>query len=822
MKKNVSGIAIPKELKKADILHLYEKMVLLRRFESTARDLYKKGIWPGFIHLYIGEEATAVGVCANLNDDDWITSTHRGHGHALAKGVPVNLVMSELFGKATGCCGGRGGSMHLYYPSVGLLGTNGLVAGGIPMAVGTGLGAKTCGSKQVGVAFFGDGASNHGAFLESMNFAAVQKIPIIFVCENNLYATATPISSATANTEIATKAAAFGLPGVAVDGYDVIAVYKAVKDAVERARRGDGPTLIESKTYRWCGHHEGDPVFGTYRTEDELNAWKARCPIKTFRSRLIDELGFKMSQLDAVDKRIEKEINDAVEFGFASPDPDPALIHEYTYCEPINPEQPVTLTTGSKSQTWLDAVRDGIAEEMRREEKIIYLGEGIGERAGCFAQTKGLWEEFSGRRVIDTPICELAFTGACIGAAAVGSPAIADLMFADFLFDTGNQLVQQAAKLCYMSNGQVNVPLVVRAAGGMIKNAGAHHSGMYYPVWSHIPGLIVVVPSSPAEAKGLMKSAIRTKNPVVFIEHKAMFASRGEVPVGEYLIPLGQANVVREGSDITLVSCGLLVQKSVEAAEQLQTKGISCEIIDLRTIVPLDMETIVKSVSKTGHLLIVDEAWSMFGVGAEIAASMMEQGFDELDAPIGRLHTERVSFPFSPSLENAVAVTVEKIIAAVKSVRGGVAPVPCLPMVNISTSISAPAPISVPASPPKQPAISVPVSAPTPSTMAAPPAAPVQKPEAQEKSPAQDSTALPGEIPITVPNVDLTVEEVMVVRWLKQPGDQVKAGEIVVEVESSKALMEIETPAVGILSRILQKENAVVPLGQSLGMIAEK
>ncbi|MDD5727913.1 MAG: pyruvate dehydrogenase complex E1 component subunit beta [Victivallales bacterium] len=804
MKKNIGGTKIPKELKKTDLLQLYEKMVLLRRFESTAQDLYKKGVWPGFIHLYIGEEATAVGVCANLNDDDWITSTHRGHGHALAKGVPVNLVMAELFGKVTGCCGGRGGSMHLYYPPAGLLGTNGLVAGGIPLAIGAGLGAMTRGSQQVGVAFFGDGASNHGAFLESMNFAAVRKIPVIFVCENNLFATATPIRNATANTEIATRAAAFGLPGVAVDGYDVIDVYQAVKTAVERARRGEGPTLIESKTYRWCGHHEGDPVFGTYRTEKELNAWKERCPIKTFHRRLVEEVGVREKELDAIDARIEQEITTAVAFGNASADPDPALIHKYNYCEPINPQIAIPAETGFIQQTWLEAVRDGIAEEMRQDPRIIYLGEGIGERCGCFAHTKGLWEEFGGERVIDTPICELAFTGACTGAAATGSPAIADLMFADFLFDTGNQLVQQAAKLHYMSNGQVKVPLVVRAAAGMIKNAGAHHSGMYYPVWGHIPGLIVAVPSSPAEAKGLMKSAIRTQNPVVFLEHKAMFAARGPVPAGEYLIPLGCAKLVREGSDLTLVSCGLLVQRCVDAAEQLETQGLSCDVIDLRTIVPLDIETIVTSVSKTGRLLIVDEAWSMFGVGAEIAASMMERAFDELDAPVGRLHTERVSYPFSPSLESAVAVTVDKIIAAAWSVRNGTAPVPYLPSVDTAAFVPAPAPESGPAKPAASPPATVPAAIAPPRARPAVPAIP------------------PGEVPITVPNMDLTVEEVMVVRWLKQPGDPVTAGEVVVEVESSKALMDIEAPASGILARILQTENAVVPLGQILGLIAEK
>jgi 2-oxoisovalerate dehydrogenase E1 component len=229
---------IPTGIGKQEMLDLYARMVLIRRFETKAQELYKQGLWPGFIHLYLGEEAVAAGVCANLRKNDWITSTHRGHGHTLAKGVPVREVMAELYGKASGCCGGRGGSMHMFAPSVGLLGTNGIVAGGVPLAVGAALSARVRGTDQVAVAFFGDGASNHGAFLESLNFAAVQKLPVIFVCENNLYATQTALTRTTLNTRIATKGPAFGCPGVTVDGNDVLAVWQAARDAIARARAG--------------------------------------------------------------------------------------------------------------------------------------------------------------------------------------------------------------------------------------------------------------------------------------------------------------------------------------------------------------------------------------------------------------------------------------------------------------------------------------------------------------------------------------------------------------------------------------------------------
>ena len=262
------------------LLHLYEQMLLLRRFESVAQIACRKGETPGFLHLYIGEEATAVGVCAHLRPTDWITSTHRGHGHALAKGMDPNILMAELFGKRDGCCGGRGGTMHLYDRSVGLFGTNGIVAAGISHAVGVGMSARAQGRDDIGVAFFGDGAINHGGFHEALNFAGIQRAPVVFVCENNLYATATPLKIATLNPEIATRAAAYGIPGVAVDGNDVLAMYEAMREAVHRARRGDGPTLIEAKTYRTVGHHEGDPVTGTYRTQAEVDDGLQRDPFR--------------------------------------------------------------------------------------------------------------------------------------------------------------------------------------------------------------------------------------------------------------------------------------------------------------------------------------------------------------------------------------------------------------------------------------------------------------------------------------------------------------------------------------------------------------
>jgi 2-oxoisovalerate dehydrogenase E1 component len=303
-----------------DLLGLYRAMVLLRRFELTAQDLYRRGSIPGFIHLYVGEEAVAAGVCANLRPEDYVTSTHRGHGHALAKGVPPREVMAELWGRSTGCSRGRGGSMHLYDPDHGLLGTNGLVAAGIPIAAGAALAAKLRGEGQVAVSFFGDGAVNHGAFHEGLNLASAWNLPAVFVCENNLYATETPFAIATRNQDVSSRGAAYGMRSAAVDGNDVEAVWTAAAEAVHAAREAKGPALLECRTYRVLGHHEGDPGTG-YRTKDEVESWKRRCPIARAKTRLVEQALVSDSELRAVEAEVESTIADAVSFADASPWP---------------------------------------------------------------------------------------------------------------------------------------------------------------------------------------------------------------------------------------------------------------------------------------------------------------------------------------------------------------------------------------------------------------------------------------------------------------------------------------------------------------------
>jgi pyruvate dehydrogenase E1 component alpha subunit len=310
---------------------LYKGMLELREFELRVQQLYRDAKLPGFVHLYIGEEAVATGVCAHLRPDDLIYSTHRGHGHALAKGVPAREVMAELWGKATGCSGGRGGSMHMYAPEYGFMGTNGIVGGGIPLATGSALSAQLRKSGQVVIAFFGDGAVNSGSFHESVNIGGIWNLPVVYVCENNLFATETAFHRATKNTSVASRATAYGIVGVEVDGNDVMAVYQAAGTAIDKARSNGGPTLIECKTYRTVGHHEGDP--GTdYRTKDEVESWKRRCPIKTFRDRVLASGQAAPAQLEEINRSVEQWLEDAVEFARTGPDPDPNSVLDHIFC----------------------------------------------------------------------------------------------------------------------------------------------------------------------------------------------------------------------------------------------------------------------------------------------------------------------------------------------------------------------------------------------------------------------------------------------------------------------------------------------------------
>lgn len=647
-------------------LALYRQMAMIRRCEEQLAKSHQRGLIHGACHTYVGQEAVAVGVSAHLRRDDVVFSTHRGHGHALAKGMPPRELIAELFGRATGCSRGRGGSMHLFAPEIGMMGTSGIVGPCILQAAGAGYSFQLLKTDRVAVAYFGDGAVNNGAFHEGLNLAAIWKLPVLFVCENNGYATEVPFAYAAGNPTVAGRGASYGLPGIAVDGNDVLAVRDVAGEAVRRARTGGGPTLIECRTYRTRPHAEGMGDFG-YRTRDEVDEWKRRDPIHRLRGVMVG-IHVAAQELDAIDAEVAAEVERAHTDAERDPNPDPATAATHVFAHassvPGSPPGP-----GIRTITYMQATLEALSAEMERNPAIFVLGEGIGVRGGNFKTTAGLFEKHGPVRLRDTPIAERGFVGLAGGAAMTGTRPVVDFMFADFVLDGIGEIVNQIAKIQYMSSGRIRMPIVLRGCIGIGHSAATHHSGSYYAMYAQFPGLRVVVPSNAYDAKGLLHHALRGDDPVLFLEHRELLATKSAVPEADYEIPFGQAAVVREGTDVTVVALAVMVGRAVQAAEKLATEGISVEVIDPRTVAPLDTDTIARSVAKTGRFLIVDEAFGPCGVGAEIAAQLADLAFDDLDAPIRRLNGVFTPTPYSPPLEAAVTLSVDAVVEALRNLH---------------------------------------------------------------------------------------------------------------------------------------------------------
>jgi 2-oxoisovalerate dehydrogenase E1 component len=648
-------------------LQLYRTMLTIRMVEEHLAKSHQRGLIHGACHTYVGQEAIATGVCAHLRNEDAIFSTHRGHGHALAKGMEPGQLMAELFGRETGCSRGRGGSMHLFAPEIGMMGTSGIVGPCILQAAGAGYTSRIMKTGNVGVAFFGDGASNNGAFHEGLNMASIWKLPVLFVCENNQYATEVAFEYSAGNSSVAARGAAYGIASIEVDGNDVLAVEAAAREAVQRARSGGGPTLLECKTYRTRPHAEGMGDFG-YRTREEVEHWKTRCPIARFRERLLDEKRATAEEIDAVDEEVTALTEAAHQFaeGSAYPLAESATDHVYAVTSKAPLRDAPADSPKTRELTFMKATLEALTEEMAHNPKIFVMGEGIGVRGGNFATTSGLFAIHGEERLRDTPICERGFVGLAGGAAMTGTRPVVDFMFADFVLDSVGEIINQIAKMQYMSSGRLKMPVLMRGCIGIGHAAATHHSGSYYSMYAHFPGLRVVVPSSPRDAKGLLKTALTCDDPVLFLEHRELMSVKGPVPEEEYFIDFGQAAVVREGTDVTVVALALMVHKVLAACETLATEGISVELIDPRTVAPLDVDTIIRSVAKTGRLIIVDEDFAHCGIGAEIAAQLADRGFDELDAPIRRLNGKASPTPYSPTLEAAVVPNAETIAQAIR------------------------------------------------------------------------------------------------------------------------------------------------------------
>jgi 2-oxoisovalerate dehydrogenase E1 component len=646
------------------LLQIYTTMRRIRAFENRTDELFKKGIVKGTAHSYVGEEAIASGVCAALNEGDYIASYHRGHGHCIAKGADLDRMMAELFGRKDGYCQGLGGSMHIADMDLNILGANGIVGAAMPLSTGAALATKLRGTNQVAVAFFGDGASNQGIFHESLNLAAVWKLPMIFVCENNQYALTTSYRNTTAVAQVAQRAASYDIPGITIDGNDAVEVHLTVLEALERARAGEGPTLIEAMTYRW-GQHSLRTNLQDPRPKKEVDSWLERDPIKQMENRLLSKKVVSKKDIKAISDATNTEIEGAVRFALKSEEPDMTVMLNSVYAPHKNHIEPGS--TGNRTLSFVDALNEALHQEMAQDERVFLMGEDVGLTGGLFQVSRGLMDRFGEARVRDTPISEATFVGCGVGAAIAGMRPIVELQIFDFVALTMDMLVNQAAKFRFMLGGKPTVPLVIRGPQGGGIRLAAQHSQSLEAWFTHVPGLVVVAPSTAYDAKGLLVAAIRDDNPVVFLEQKLLYLTQsGPVPEELYAIPLGKADVKREGTDVTIVATLGMVPRALGAAVVLEREGISVEVVDPRTLQPLDEETILASVRKTNRLLVVHEAWVKGGFGAEVAAMVVDKAFDYLDAPIARLGAPHTPMPYNDRLELEVIPSQDRIVAAVR------------------------------------------------------------------------------------------------------------------------------------------------------------
>ena len=662
------------------LLAAYAKMTLIRQLEDRVAVLYRDGDVPGFVHTSVGQEAVAVGALLHARPDDVITSTHRGHGHVLAKGLSPRRMLAELMGREDGACHGRGGSMHVADPAIGIFGANGIVGAGLPIAVGAAHALRRRGAGQVAIAFFGDGAIAAGAFHEAVNLAALWQLPVAFVCENNGFSEFSRASDQHP-VPVESRAAGYGIPFRRAAGNDVADVADVMEAVLAEIRAGRGPYLVEAVTVRVRGHYEGDPQ--RYRDPSEVADAKREDPLIIARKRLAD-LGVDPARADELDREAAAELADAERFARASAVPDPATLLDFV----IKPRLRPTAATPRSSAGAGSAdsgpgagpiapaaplsvariIRQALQDAMADDERVFLAGIDVGG-GNVFGLTRGLKDRWP-ERVLDTPISETAIMGLAVGSAMAGLRPVVELMYLDFLGVCLDQILNQAAKLRFMTGGAVTLPLVIRTQFGSGRSSGSQHSQSLEALLAHIPGLTVAMPGDGADYYGLLRTAIEDDNPVVFIENRLLYDGKTSPPPATHRVPFGQARIVRPGADLTIVSWSRMVQQSLKAADELAADGISAEVIDLRTIVPLDRQCILSSLSRTNRLVIAQDAVNDFGVGAEIAALAVGEGFWSLDAPVARVGAPRSPAPYAPSLEQAWLPSAAGIVKAARTVLG--------------------------------------------------------------------------------------------------------------------------------------------------------
>jgi pyruvate dehydrogenase E1 component beta subunit/2-oxoisovalerate dehydrogenase E1 component len=651
-------------------LDLLREMVRIRRFEEKCAALYGEAKIRGFLHLYVGEEAVAAGVLRTATPEDAVVATYREHGHALARGVPMGPILAEMYGKAEGCSRGRGGSMHLFDAARRFYGGNAIVGGGLPVAVGLALADRRAGRRNVTFCFFGEGAVAEGEFHESLNLAALWKLPVLFCCENNLYAMGTALGRSESETDLCRKAASYAIPAESVDGMDVLAVEAAARRIAAAVRAGGGPSFLELRTYRFRAHSMFDPQL--YRSKQEIGTWMERDPIRLLEQRLRGEGLADDAALAALERDVDVEIDAAVAFAEAGTLEPVADLERYVGAERRAAAVPAPPPPAGKLRaiTYREAAREALRDALARDERVILIGEDVGAYGGCYAVSQGLLEDFGPERVRDAPLSESGFVGAGIGAALGGLRPIVEVMTVNFSLLALDQIVNNAATLLHMSGGQLHVPLVLRIVTGAGRQLAAQHSHSLEGWFAHVPGLRILAPATLADARGMLWSALQDPDPVLLFEHNRLYAMKGDLAEDAGPVPIDGAAVRRCGRDLTLVAYGGLLPSALDAAEQLAAEGVEAEVIDLRVLRPLDTTTVLESVARTHRALVVDEGWRSGSLSAEIAARIQEEAFFELDAPIARLCAREVPIPYARHLEDAAIPQTEDITARARALVG--------------------------------------------------------------------------------------------------------------------------------------------------------
>jgi 2-oxoisovalerate dehydrogenase E1 component len=652
-------------LSEDQLIDMYRKMLLARKLDERVWALNRQGRVP-FVVSVAGHEGTQVGAAFALDPTkDWSLPYYRDVAFNLAMGsTPTDLFLA-VFAKGTDpASAGRQMPNHWSEPDLNIFSHSSVIATQFPHACGIAHHLKATGQPGVVMVSSGEGATSEGDWHEAMNFAGVHKLPIIFLVENNLYAISTPSRQEVAGT-VAERAVGYGMPGVVVDGNDVLAVYGVMVAAVQRARASEGPSLIEAKTYRYYAHTSDDDD-KVYRSAEEVELWRRKDPILVLKQYLVESrlLGEELEV--EIEREVTNEIAAAVKEADAAPEP--LDWESNVYANLIVPNDPATEVEpepAGETLNMITSINRTLHDIFEEYDDASIFGEDVGDpKGGVFKATVGLTDKFGANRSFNTPLAEALIIGLGVGIGAAGGRPIAEIQFADFIHPGFDQILSEVARLRYRSNGRWASPLVIRTPYGGGIHGALYHSQSIEAFYAHIPGLKVVVPSTPADAKGLLWSAIEDPDPVMVLEPKKLYRlSTGPCPDGPHRVPIGKAALRRVGDDLTIIAYGTMAHFAVEAADRLLAEDIEASVLDLRSIRPLDWPSIERAVRRNGKVLIVHEDTKFAGFGAEIAAQIAEKSLDWLDAPVRRYCSPEIpTFPYSSTLEEQVFPSVDGIV----------------------------------------------------------------------------------------------------------------------------------------------------------------